>query len=1044
MQRRGHALVVMLTLALCIGTLFLPYFRDGLYLTSNDYKSFSYPVRQFLQDSRAEGRYDFWCPYNYGGHPLYALPLWSPFYPVSMLIGFLPVPDQFMWGAMFHLFVCGLFMYLWLRRNLLPFAASLFGSLLFCFSPFVLVHVNEIDNVMRTIVWIPLIFYAGRVVIDGTEIVGSLLLALALALMILAGHIQFTFYTMVTFVLYYMYSSLRVLQGEHSRQRALKIMGSFGIVITLAVGLSAIGLFPAWYASHLSTRTVIQSWRFITSHSLTPDQLLNIVSPSLWRDWGPTDGTPFLHLGALFPLLLLVPLAGRRGSFPWFCAGMVLLAILIALGKFSPLFVLLAKVVPGFSLFRGPSRFLLIYVFFAATLAAQALPALQERARSFRWLGRLTALYAAAVAAALALLLWYPAAILAPLRRGITLAYRHGYGESRSLAFYLDRLQGGNLAAPRSALLFVLLMLLGFGLLLFLRRRLATARWTALFFLLIVIPYVFDSANFLRFQPVGSYTTSLALVNTLRADRAGRDDFFRVAQYGYLYFNQGTALRLPCLDGYGGIIVMPFGDLVNVVEGLPPGSPPPRTSVAISNLTSPINNLLACAYLISPQPLRGAQLDLLGRDGLFHLYRNRAAWPYLLPLSRMATAEYADAWLTLQTPDFYLPGGPRALLLPPGTARPAGLPEELPPATVTAIPRVFLPDLRQWEISASGPAYINVAENYYPFWQFELDGQPHAAWRGFHFFLATWVPAGRHTLTLRFVPRDLHLGIITTVLSLLVFLLALYWTVKRRLIHNIRDDENVLFDYLEHTSAALALVRSMEGRLFRRSTLPEPVLDIGCGDGLFASIVFSRDIDVGIDLDRVELRKRARPDRYRARANANASALPFASGHFATVISNCVVEHVRDHAGPLREIHRVLRPGGKYVLTTHSHLYGQYLFWYAAFARLGLTRLAQWYADTINRVFKHYTLLTPEEWTALLHAAGFREVTVSFYLSRRAMWLFDLLLPMSLPSRLNKALWGRWAVLPRRFLAACETHLVKHIYREDPAVGAGMCIEARK
>jgi len=149
-------------------------------------------------------------------------------------------------------------------------------------------------------------------------------------------------------------------------------------------------------------------------------------------------------------------------------------------------------------------------------------------------------------------------------------------------------------------------------------------------------------------------------------------------------------------------------------------------------------------------------------------------------------------------------------------------------------------------------------------------------------------------------------------------------------------------------------------------------------------------------------------------------------------------------ADQLREIHRVLRPGGRYVLTTHSHLYGQYLFWSAVFSACGLPRLARWYADTVNRVFKHCTLLTPDEWTVMLQAAGFREVKVSFYLSRRAMWLFDLLLPMSLPSRLNKALWGRWAVLPRRFLAAVETHLLKNVYREDPALGAGMCIEARK
>ena len=970
--------------------------------------------------------------------------LWSSFYPISLLLGGLTVPDQFVWGAMLHLLVCGLFMYLWLRRIKLPYSAALFGSLLFTFSPFVLIHVNDIDNVMRTVVWIPLIFYAGQVVVDGTEIAGSLLLALALAMMLLAGHVQFTFYTMVSFVLFYMFSSLQLLWAGQ-RKRAVKIMASFGAVIALAVGLSAIGIFPAWYATQLSTRTASLSWRFVTSFSLTPDQLPQLFSRTLLNGWAPNADVPFLFLGTLTPLLLLVALTRRR-AFPWFCAGMILLSLLIALGKFSPLFTLLVKVVPGFSLFRGPKRFLLIYVFFAATLAASALPLLLDRTRRFRWLALLATAATTGSGLLYALLALRPAWFISWYRMLFIHAYRHGYGQSRPLAFYLERLQTGNLAAAQQALLVMLLLFGGFTLLLFLRQRLSTRLWLLLLLIFLLGPYLTGNTGILRFRDTTHYNPQRPLLDRLRADAAGFREHYRLAQNCYLSFNQGTSQQLPCIDGYGGIIIMPFGDLAGVIDGAQPGDAVARSSVAVHNLASPLLSLMATRYLIARPglPIDTTTALPLARDGEFTLYRNTAACPFITALARRELCELAPAVAQLRDPQFYAGNRPAALLLPPDTDLPPGLGERLPPATVTIQPRTFLPDLRTWEITASGPAYISVAENYYPFWQFELDGRPHATWRGFHYFLATWVPEGRHTLTLRFVPRDLHLGIVTTLLTLVVILLAFYWTVKRRLIHNIRDDENVLFDYLEHTSAALALVRSMEGRLFRRSELQPPILDIGCGDGLFASIVFFQDIDVGIDLDLIELRKRSLPERYRARANANASRLPFRSGHFATVISNCVVEHVRDHTEPLREIHRVLRPGGKYVLTTHSHLYGSYLFWYAACTRLSLPRLAQWYADTINRVFKHYTMLTPQEWTTMLQAAGFHDVRISFYLSRRAMWLFDLLLPMSVPSRLNKALWGRWAVLPRRFLAAVETHVFKRIYREDPAIGAGMCIEARK
>lgn len=1041
-SRTAHALLLSGGLAAAILFLFHPYVLTDLYLVNNDYMSFSYPVRLFLQEAQAEGRFDCWNPYQYGGFPLYAMPLWSPFYPVSLLVGWLAVPVQFIWGAMFHLFVCGLFMYLWLRRVRLPFSAAVFGAFLFCFSPFVLVHVSEIDNVMRTIVWIPLIFYAGQVVIDGTEIAGSLLLALALALMILAGHLQFTFYTMVSFVLFYLFSALRILLAGHDRARALKLMGSFGIVLVLAVGLSAIGLFPAWYLTQLSTRAAGISWRFITSYSLTPDQLLNIVSPALWRHWGMTDGTVFPYLGAVTPLLFLVPLVRRRDPLPWFCAAMMLLALLIALGKFSPLFVLLGTYIPGFSLFRGPMRFLLIYVFFAATLAAHALPLLADRARR-DWLPAVWAAYSAVLTAALLVLTHAPATVLDLMRRWVLFAYtRLEVGQTRPLAWYLDRLQPVNLQAAQTALGATLLLLAGFGLLLLLRGRLAPRPWLAYLLLLLLPSYVLAAGDYVLFRPLADFTPPRPLTDAVRRETAGESPLAaRVAQYGYLWFNQGTALPLACLDGYGGIITNSYARYVTVIEGEQPDAANVRASVAIRNLVSPVLNLAAARHLIAPWPLNHPRLVPLTRDGEFILYRNAGALPPVFAVPQRRALPEAETARVLQDEAFY---PPRTVLVPPGTPFPGGLPAAFAPAAVTFTPRLLLPDRREWTVRADGPAYVVFSENWYPFWECELNGRPQPLFRAYHYLLGTHVPAGTHRLTLRFVPRDLYLGICTTLLTLLVFLLALYWTVKRRLIHNIRDDENVLFDYLTHTSAALALVRSMEGRLFRRSSLQPPVLDIGCGDGLFAAIVFFQDIDVGIDLDRVELRKRARPERYRSRANANASALPFASGHFATVISNCVVEHVPDHTQPLREIRRVLRPGGKYVFTTHSHLYGQYLFWYAACHRLGLHRLGDWYAATVNRVFKHCTMLTPDEWTQLLEAAGFRDVRISFYLSRRAMWWFDLLLPMSVPSRCNKALFGRWAVLPRVFLAAIETHLFKFVYREDPPVGAGMCIEAYK
>src|ERR1700693_2644524 len=44
-------------------------------------------------------------------------------------------------------------------------------------------------------------------------------------------------------------------------------------------------------------------------------------------------------------------------------------------------------------------------------------------------------------------------------------------------------------------------------------------------------------------------------------------------------------------------------------------------------------------------------------------------------------------------------------------------------------------------------------------------------------------------------------------------------------------------------------------------------------------------------------------------------ALPFSSGRFDRAVSVCVLEHTKDDARVLSEVHRVLEPGGVFALT---------------------------------------------------------------------------------------------------------------------------------
>jgi SAM-dependent methyltransferase len=97
------------------------------------------------------------------------------------------------------------------------------------------------------------------------------------------------------------------------------------------------------------------------------------------------------------------------------------------------------------------------------------------------------------------------------------------------------------------------------------------------------------------------------------------------------------------------------------------------------------------------------------------------------------------------------------------------------------------------------------------------------------------------------------------------------------------------------------------------------VADIGCGPGVFIRRLCGRASQVfAVDIDKAALRRVKA--RHRDCKNLHCVAtvvdrLPFADGRLDTVLLLEVLEHLTDDAAEIREIWRVLVPGGKLVLS---------------------------------------------------------------------------------------------------------------------------------
>lgn len=170
---------------------------------------------------------------------------------------------------------------------------------------------------------------------------------------------------------------------------------------------------------------------------------------------------------------------------------------------------------------------------------------------------------------------------------------------------------------------------------------------------------------------------------------------------------------------------------------------------------------------------------------------------------------------------------------------------------------------------------------------------------------------------------------------------------------------------------AIALWRSLELELWQGGDLPQPVLDIGCGNGYVASLVLPPDTNaVGLDMVFSELRVARRLPTYRGVVQSEGGTMPFADGHFGSVFSNCVVEHIPNLDEVLQATSKALGPGGVFAFTTVSHRFLDMLGPIARLRATGRAAEAEAYAAQTNTRLGHYNYHSPEQWQEKLAAAN--------------------------------------------------------------------------
>ncbi len=358
-----------------------------------------YPWRLFAAQTLRSGYLPLWNPHQFCGTPFVANSQSAVFYPLNLLFCLLPVARAFGVSVLLHLFLTGVFSYLFLRSPALGLgrAASLVGAVAWQTCHWQVAWL-ALPTFLCVSAWLPLALLLVDKAAERPSMTRAVPLGLCLGLMLLAGHLQIALYC---FGLVAAYAVFRLLPRVKAHWPAL--LGCATLALALAFGLAAPQLLPAFELARVSHRAGgSPTWAAYQGYvrlAVPPANLVTLFLPGFFGSptrgtyWGiGLNGGPGAYMenacygGVLALLFALTGLAAtwRRSAATRFFALSAAVSLLLALG--TPLNALPFFGLPGFAQTGSPGRILVLWSFCVSVLAAVGTQAaLQKQWRALGW-----------------------------------------------------------------------------------------------------------------------------------------------------------------------------------------------------------------------------------------------------------------------------------------------------------------------------------------------------------------------------------------------------------------------------------------------------------------------------------------------------------------------------------------------------------------------------------------------------------------------------------------------------------------------------------
>ncbi|HEX5410238.1 MAG TPA: hypothetical protein VFZ27_00090 [Terriglobia bacterium] len=418
-----HDYYALAVLAGAVALMFWKVLFASQMLFYRDILNQSYPLARLIHQICRSGSLPYWNPYLNFGQPILANPNALVFYPTTLLIVLLPVRLAFQLHFVLHFMLAPAGTYCLARRWRQSHLAAFFAALFFTFSGPVL-SLGSFYNEAACAAWIPWALLATDRAVAGRSIRRWLLLTLIFLMQFLAGE---PFTLLATFGLCFAYALFQAGFFRRPLARAnLRVLATFICSGGLMTALAAVQLLPAMVLLRRSLRGSIGfPFSQNTYWSLHPLQLIStfvagfpdpmFTASSLWTPVLNFNNKPYfpsLFLGFVPLFLALIGLVLGRDRRRPFAGWAALALLLLAFGRFTPLYGLALAVLPILKLVRFPIKLLVLVMLLVALLAGWGIDVMHQpgplRSR------KTTGVFALMVVAAAAAWLVWGACWLAP------------------------------------------------------------------------------------------------------------------------------------------------------------------------------------------------------------------------------------------------------------------------------------------------------------------------------------------------------------------------------------------------------------------------------------------------------------------------------------------------------------------------------------------------------------------------------------------------------------------------------------------------------